>query len=99
MLLMHPQVWQYQAFFPLVKLSICHLCYYHTSPQDPKLWLHRDRQRFGDSRREGSVFEGVSEPRVASLEGEELQAAPRVATVFGLHSAGWESESKAHQAS
>lgn len=83
----------------LVRLSLCHLCYHHTSPQDPKLWLHRDRQHFGDSRRGGGFFWGVSEPQVTVLESRELLAAPRVAKVFGLHGVGWGFGSKAHQAS
>lgn len=83
----------------LVRLSLCHLCYHHTSPQDPKPWLHRDRQHFGDSRRGGGFFWGVSEPQVTVLESRELLAAPRVVKVFGLHGVGWGFGSKAHQAS
>lgn len=84
--------------FSLVRLSPCHLCYHHTSPQDPKLWLHGDRQHFGDSRRGGGFFQGVSEPQVTVLESRELLV-ERLVKVFGLHGVGWGFGSKAHQAS
>lgn len=87
------------GLFSLVRLSLCHLCYHHTSPQDPKPWLHMDRWHFGDSRRGGGFFQGVSEPQVTVLESRELLAAPGAVKVFGLCGVGWGFGSKAHQAS
>lgn len=62
--------------FSLVRLSLCHLCYHHTSPQDPKPWLHRDRQHFRDSRRGGGFFQGVSEPQVMVPRAESCLQLP-----------------------
>lgn len=43
----------------LVRLGTCHLGCHHASPQAPKWCLHKDRWRFGGSRRKGDFSKGV----------------------------------------
>lgn len=60
-LLMYPVPWQdhISPGVSLVRLGTCHLGCHHASPQAPKWCLHKDRWRFGGSRRKGDFSKGV----------------------------------------